>query len=96
MLGIHRDPNDVKTGKVESWMIEGGSPNTLFGRGVRKESLKAWCRNHNGPNRGNGRDVAFAIDGRSSWVRPALALAVMVGIRLSQDPDLTERGSSPK
>ena len=33
---------DVKTpdGKVETWMIEGGTPNTLFRRGFSKESLK--------------------------------------------------------
>ena len=33
---------DVKTpdGKVEEWMIEGGSPNSLFRRGVTKDSVK--------------------------------------------------------
>ena len=34
---------DVKKadGTVESWMIEGGTPNTLLRRGFTKESLKA-------------------------------------------------------
>src|SRR5215213_11064043 len=33
---------DVKKpdGKVESWMIEGGTPNTLFRRGFTKNSLQ--------------------------------------------------------
>jgi Family of unknown function (DUF6152) len=57
---------DVKKpdGKIESWMIEGGTPNTLFRRGFTKDSLKAGTeivvdgyRAKNGKNRANGRDL---------------------------------------
>ena len=63
---------DVKKpdGKVESWMIEGGTPNTLFRRGFTKDSLKAGTvitidgyRAKNGAFRANGRDLVLA-DGK--------------------------------
>ena len=63
---------DVKNpdGTVTQWMIEGGTPNTLFGRGFTKESLKAGTaitvegfRAKNGANRANGRDLILA-DGK--------------------------------
>src|SRR5215467_11087721 len=48
-------------GKVESWMVEGGSPNILLRRGFTKESLQAGIeltvegyRAKNGMNRANG------------------------------------------
>lgn len=57
---------DVKNsdGTVTSWMIEGGTPNTLLRRGFTKQSLKAGTeltvegyRAKNGANRANGRDL---------------------------------------
>jgi hypothetical protein len=57
---------DVKNpdGSVTQWMIEGGTPNTLFRRGFTKDSLKAGTeivvdgyRAKNGKNRANGRDL---------------------------------------
>ena len=57
---------DVKNpdGTVTQWMIEGGTPNTLFRRGFTKDSLKAGTeivvdgyRAKNGKNRANGRDL---------------------------------------
>ena len=57
---------DVKNpdGTVTPWMIETGTPNTLFRRGFTKESLKAGTeivvegyRAKNGKNRANGRDL---------------------------------------
>jgi hypothetical protein len=57
---------DVKNpdGTVTQWMIEGGTPNTLFRRGFTKDSLKAGTeivvdgyRAKNGRNRANGRDL---------------------------------------
>ena len=63
---------DVKNpdGSVTQWMIEGGTPNTLFRRGFTKESLKAGTaitvegfRAKNGANRANGRDLILA-DGK--------------------------------
>jgi hypothetical protein len=59
---------DVKNpdGTVTSWMIEGGTPNTLFRRGFTKDSLKAGTeitvdgyRAKNGKNRANGRDLVL-------------------------------------
>jgi hypothetical protein len=57
---------DVKNpdGTVTQWMIEGGTPNTLFRRGFTKDSLKTGTeivvegyRAKNGKNRANGRDL---------------------------------------
>jgi hypothetical protein len=57
-------------GKVEKWMIEGGTPNTLLRRGLTRNTLPAGTeimvdgyRAKNGSNRANGRDLTFA-DGR--------------------------------
>ena len=67
---------DVKKpdGKVESWMIEGGTPNTLFRRGFTKDSLKvgteikvAGYQAKDGSMRANGRDLTFA-DGRKLFM----------------------------
>jgi len=63
---------DVKNpdGTVTEWMIEGGTPNTLFRRGFTKDSLKAGTeitvegyRAKNGALRANGRDLILK-DGR--------------------------------
>jgi hypothetical protein len=63
---------DVKNsdGTVTEWMVEGGTPNTLFRRGFTRESVKAGMeitvegyRAKNGANRANGRDLILA-DGR--------------------------------
>jgi hypothetical protein len=60
---------DVKNddGTVTSWMIEGGTPNTLLRRGFTKDSLKAGTeltvegyRAKNGANRANGRDLVLS------------------------------------
>src|SRR5438034_5822933 len=57
---------DVKNedGTVTRWMVEGGTPNTLFRRGFNKDSLKAGTeitiegyRAKNGAKRANGRDL---------------------------------------
>jgi hypothetical protein len=67
---------DVKgdDGKVTSWMIEGGSPNTLFRRGLTKESLAIGTeilvdgyQAKDGTNRANGRDVTFT-DGKKLFL----------------------------
>src|SRR5213592_3440893 len=63
---------DVKgpDGKVVNWMIEAGTPNTLFRRGFTKNSLTQGTeiivdgyQAKDGSNRANGRDVTF-VDGR--------------------------------
>jgi Family of unknown function (DUF6152) len=67
---------DVKTpnGAVEKWMIEGGTPNTLFRRGVNKNSLPAGTvivvggyQAKDGTLKGNGRDITFP-DGRKLFI----------------------------
>lgn len=70
----HKKPD----GTIESWMVEGGTPNTLLRRGITKDSLKigteivvrgyqskdALCK----PKcRANGRDVTFP-DGRKLFM----------------------------
>jgi hypothetical protein len=63
---------DVKRpdGKLERWMIEGGTPNTLLRRGLTRDSLPQGTeimvdgyKAKNGSNRANGRDLTFT-DGR--------------------------------
>src|SRR3982751_3297266 len=67
---------DVKKpdGTVEEWMIEGGTPNTLFRRGVTKNSLPIGTvivvdgyRSKDGTLKGNGRDLTFK-DGRKLFI----------------------------
>jgi len=66
---IHIDVlND--SGQVTSWMIEGGSPNALFKRGITKASVPIGSelvvngyQARDGAARAVGRDIAFA-DGR--------------------------------
>ena len=63
---------DVKNedGSITRWMVEGGTPNTLFRRGFTKDSLKAGTeitvegyRAKNGAKRANGRDLILS-DGK--------------------------------
>jgi hypothetical protein len=67
---------DVKKddGTVESWAIEGGTPNTLFRMGVNQNSLKSGTeivvdgyRSRDGANRANGRDITLP-DGRKLFL----------------------------
>jgi hypothetical protein len=67
---------DVKKpdGTVESWAIEGGTPNVLFRRGATKESLPPGAviivdgyQAKDGTNRANGRDLTLA-DGRKLFL----------------------------
>jgi uncharacterized protein DUF6152 len=70
---IHIDVKDAD-GKVERWMVEGGTPNTLLRRGLTRASLPEGTeilvdgyRAKNGSNRANGRDVTFP-DGRKLFM----------------------------
>jgi hypothetical protein len=67
---------DVKgeDGTVANWMIEAGTPNTLFRRGFTKESLQIGTvvvvdgyQAKDGSNRANGRDVTLP-DGRKLFL----------------------------
>ena len=70
---IHIDVKEAD-GKVTRWMVEGGSPNALFRRGVTKDALPQGTeisvdgyQAKDGSNRANGRDITFA-DGRKLFV----------------------------
>jgi hypothetical protein len=67
---------DVKNpdGTVTSWMVEGGSPNTLLRNGVTKASVTAGMeivvdgyKAKDGTNRANGRDITLP-DGKKLFV----------------------------
>ena len=67
---------DVKKpdGKVEQWMIEGGTPNTLFRRGFTKTSLLPGTvivvdgyQAKDGSQKANGRDLTLP-DGRKLFL----------------------------
>ena len=70
---IHIDVKDTD-GKTVQWMIEAGTPNTLFRRGFTKNSLSVGTeilvdgyQSKDGSNRANGRDVTFP-DGRKLFL----------------------------
>ena len=70
---IHIDVKDAD-GKIERWMVEGGTPNTLLRRGLTRTSIPEGTeivvdgyRARNGSNRANGRDVTFP-DGRKLFM----------------------------
>ena len=61
-------------GTAENWMIEGGTPNTLFRRGFSKTSLAIGTdivvdgyQAKDGTTKANGRDVTFA-DGKKLFM----------------------------
>ena len=67
---------DVKgeDGKVEKWMVEGGTPNTLLRRGFSKNSLLPGTeiivdgyQAKDGTQKANGRDLTFR-DGRKLFL----------------------------
>jgi hypothetical protein len=70
---------DVKKpdGSVESWAIEGGTPNTLFRRGITRDSVKSGMvinvdgyLARDGSNKANGRDLTLP-DGRKLFLSGA-------------------------
>ena len=70
---IHIDVTK-EDGSTEAWMIEGGTPNTLFRRGFTKDSLQPGTeilvdgyQAKDGSMRANGRDLTF-LDGRKLFM----------------------------
>jgi hypothetical protein len=70
---------DVKKpdGTVESWAIEGGTPNTLYRRGITRDSIKAGMvinvdgyLARDGSRKANGRDLTLP-DGRKLFLSGA-------------------------
>jgi hypothetical protein len=73
---IHLDVKGAD-GTVTSWMVEGGSPNTLLRSGFTKYSLPVGTeivvdgyQSKDGANKANGRDITFP-DGRKLFVGSA-------------------------
>src|SRR5262245_41264259 len=67
---IHLDVNRPN-GKIEKWMVEGGTPNTLLRRGLRKQDLPPGTKikvegyqAKDGGLRANGRNITLP-DGRA-------------------------------
>jgi hypothetical protein len=67
---IHLDVKGAD-GKVTSWMVEGGSPNSLFRNGFTKESLPEGTeiivegyQAKDGANRAVGANLTYAKDGK--------------------------------
>jgi hypothetical protein len=67
---------DVKRpdGTVEAWAIEGGTPNTLYRRGITRDSVKAGMvinvdgyLARDGSKKANGRDITLP-DGRKLFL----------------------------
>ncbi len=63
---IHLD-HETEDGSTESWMVEGGTPNTLLRRGVTRDSLKPGTyiivdgyQSKDLSNRANGRNITYA------------------------------------
>jgi len=70
---IHVDAKSAD-GTVTNWMVEAGTPNTLFRRGFTKDSLATGTdivvdgyQSKDGSNKMNGRDVTFP-DGRKLFL----------------------------
>ena len=70
---IHME-NTAANGKPESWMVEGGTPNTLQRNGISRDSIKVGTeivvsgyRAKDGRMRANGRDITFP-DGRTLFM----------------------------
>jgi len=70
---IHME-NKTPNGKVEVWMVEGGTPNTLQRNGISRDSIKvgteivvAGYKAKDGRMRANGRDITFP-DGRTLFM----------------------------
>ena len=70
---IHMDV-DRGNGKIEKWMVEGGTPNTLLRRGLRRSDLPAGTKikvegyqAKDGGLRANGRNITLP-DGRALFL----------------------------
>ncbi len=62
---IHMEHTN-ENGEKEAWMVEGGTPNTLLRRGLKRDTLKAGTvivvdgyQSKDRSQRANGRDVTF-------------------------------------
>ena len=65
---------EMDDGTTESWMVEGGTPNTLLRRGITRDSLKPGIylvvdgyQSKDRSNRANGRNITYA-DGTTQFL----------------------------
>jgi hypothetical protein len=79
-------------GKTVTWMIEGGTPNTLFRRGFTKNSLQIGTeiivdgyQAKDGSNKGNGRDLTFT-DGKKLFMGSSGTGAPRDGLDATEPP----------
>ena len=70
---IHLE-HEKEDGTTESWMVEGGTPNTLLRRGITRDSLKPGTKivvdgyqSKDLSNRANGRNITYD-DGRTLFM----------------------------
>lgn len=86
-------------GTKETWMVEGGTPNTLLRRGITKDSLKIGtaivvdgyqARDHS-VNRANGRNITFP-DGRKLFLGSSGTGAPLDGADPTEAPKGRGRG----
>ena len=70
---IHMEVTTAE-GKKEAWMVEGGTPNSLLRRGLKRDTIKPGSmivvdgyQAKDRSNRANGRDVTFE-DGRKFFL----------------------------
>ena len=70
---IHLEVTD-ESGNKEIWMVEGGTPNSLLRRGLKRDTIKIGqvivvdgYQSKDRSNRANGRDVTFE-DGRKFFL----------------------------
>ena len=70
---IHME-HKAANGKLEEWMVEGGTPNTLQRNGITRDSIQVGTvivvsgyRAKDGRMRANGRDITFP-DGRTLFM----------------------------
>ena len=76
------------SGGTDEWMVEGGTPNTLFRRGFTRDAVKAGMeitvegyRAKNGANRANGRDLVLPDGSRLFMASPGTGAATGPDLR---------------
>ena len=79
-------------GTVEQWMVEGGTPNTLIRRGLRRSDLPAGTeikvngfRSKDGTMRANGTNITLA-DGRQLFIGSPGTGAPLAGREVTETP----------
>ena len=74
---------EMEDGTTESWMVEGGTPNTLLRRGINRDSLKPGVylvvdgyQSKDRSNRANGRNITYS-DGTTLFLGSSGTLSLI-------------------